>query len=117
MKLGQKVNFIRQFQNPETKEWEIQQKSGNIVSMHLDEKRRQMCHVAIDGQREQVVNVDAANINPSDIQIQVYEEYLEKVKSVTERGNQDVGELVEQYNKQVEELHDEVLGKPVELEE
>ena len=108
--LGKKVDFTRQLYDQDKKDWEVISGSGNVIGVHLNQDLRPMVAVAVDGKRDNVVNVDHVCIGREKGFVKLYKDYTKTIKEISDQGSKEAQSVVDDYNKRIENIHDGMLG-------
>jgi len=104
--IGSKVKYIR------AKGAEIVEGEGYLKGLGLDPENRDVALIReIEGEGKSF-NCPAKCVNPTDEFKAEYTKMVKSVMELAEEGNKRSKAIVEEYNGQIVELHNSLLGKP-----
>lgn len=114
MKIGDKVKYIKH------KDDSVIEGEGTVRAYGLDREQRIVVligdseRLGEDGNPE-VFNTFERCVNPSDDFKKQFTQLVSDVASTTGEANAKIREITQAANDKIGKLHDDILGKPVEL--
>lgn len=105
--LNSSIKYIRQ--DYETKK--IVSGEGIVKGIFLDPNNRVLVSVKDE---ENKYNIDLAAVNPTKEFTKLYKEKLKEITEISKEGNDKAQATVDEYNKLVDKIYDDLLGKPLE---
>lgn len=88
--------------------------SGNVCSIHLDERRRPMVRIMDSGR---ALNIDVAAINLSPEERKAYFEAAKAVRERTDKLNHQLITKKNKYDDEIDAMQNKYLGYPIELQQ
>lgn len=114
--LGDTVTYIRHCSEG------VKEGTGIMKGIGLDPDNRVICNIQSSTETDKEGNTVIFNtferaVNPSDDFRKSFTTLVKKIGNITEKGNGDIKRLVDKSNKEIDKLHNELLGPPIKFED
>jgi hypothetical protein len=91
----------------------VEEGKGKVLAIACDHQARLVVQIKTT---DNVFNVDFAAVNPTPEFVEKYKLLIDNIAGFTEEGRRKANEVATEYNGKIDQLTDEVLGKPMELD-